>query len=39
MQFRWRGQKMHAEFWWGNLLESGYLEDGDERITLRWILG
>jgi hypothetical protein len=29
--------KMHAEFWWENLQEGNYLEDGsvDERIILK----
>jgi hypothetical protein len=34
-------EEMHAEFWLGNLLKNGFLEDceGDGRIKLRLILG
>jgi hypothetical protein len=31
---------MYTEFWWGNLLEKGHLEDQEDgKITLSWILG
>jgi hypothetical protein len=32
--------KIRTEFWWGKLLESGYLEDreGDGSITLWWLM-
>jgi hypothetical protein len=33
-------QGMYTEFWWGNFLENGFLEhEGNQRITVKWILG
>jgi hypothetical protein len=34
-------QRIHTEFWWGNLLENVYLEnqEGDGRVASRWIVG
>jgi hypothetical protein len=40
VQLGWRKQEIYTEFWWGNLLDSKYLEDQerDGRIS-KWILG
>jgi hypothetical protein len=38
---RMEESRLHAEFWWENLLKDIHMEDRkrDGRIILRWVLG